>query len=599
MAYYGEVTGSNATRNAILNAANKFIMYYKVRPDSNYTATNTPSNNNLFFWLGANQHTQGYFGKSTLTSNNNLIAFTNLDGTQTQTGTNATAGTVWNGWVQNGTAATNISTVACSGANISTATNAWALMRIEARATNDVHFFIDPDVSNGVGLSECGTGITSNIPTGMLRPVIQAAQNGGTISVTRGLIVDLFAYVQDDLRNGTAQQQALASDVETANTAQAIPDIVGNADLAENYYVPDGQEIHPGEIVSLGSSAGQVDKSSRPYDRKLLGVVSEAPGLQLGVAAANTVPVALSGRVPVKVNATGGAIKVGDSITPSTIAGEGMKATEAGKILGTAMEDFNGTGTGTIMVHVNVGYYLGEELGSEQNDQIGFGPSELASNSARLNNDPVVAVRSYIYKGLTEFWNKVTFKAEAEFWAEVAFKATVRFEGQVEFNKDTAGYATIKKGERFVDVAFDQAYRSEPIVNVSINVPQVTDQMYQELIASGDCNATDGKSACQDKIANQVLGEDLKEGITGKSTQGFMIMLNKPAPVDITYSWQAIAVKNAKTSVTKTTQELLNEATGSASLGAGQVAGEATPSATITPTPSSEPEQSPTPTPTL
>jgi hypothetical protein len=381
--YHADTAGSNATRMAQLNAANKFIMYYKVRPDSNYTATNTPSNNNLFFWLGANQHTQGYFGKSTLTSNNNLIAFTNLNGTQTQTGTNATAGTVWNGWVQNGTAATNISTVSCSNANISTATNAWALMRIEARATNDVHFFIDGDVSNGVSLSECGGGITSNIPTGMLRPQIMAAQNGGTVTVTRGLFVDLFAFVQDDVRDGTTPQQALSTDAELANTTQEIPDIMGGADLAEHYYVPEGQEIHPGEIVSLGNYAGQVNKSTRPYDRKLLGVVSESPGLEIGQAAANSVPVALTGRVSVKVNGSGGAIKIGDPITPSLISGEGMKATEAGKILGTAMEAYTAEGSGTIMVNVNVGYYLGDELGLEQNDEIGFGQSELASGCHR------------------------------------------------------------------------------------------------------------------------------------------------------------------------------------------------------------------------
>ncbi|QQR64026.1 hypothetical protein IPH70_00600 [Candidatus Roizmanbacteria bacterium] len=278
-----------------------------------------------------------------------------------------------------------------------------------------------------------------------------------------------------------------------------------------------------------------------------------------------------------------------------------MKATEAGKILGTAMEAYTAEGSGTIMVNVNVGYYLGDELGLEQNDEIGFGQSELASGSATLANSPVIAIRSYVYKGLTEFWNKVTFKETAEFWAEVVFKSTVRFEGQVEFNKDTAGYATIRKGERFVDVAFDNSYQTEPIVNLSINVPQVTDELYQELIASGECDATEGKDACQDKVANLVLGEDIKEGVTGKSSQGFMIILNKPAPIDITYSWQAIAVKNAKTSVTKTTQELLNEASGSAQLDQGDVAGEATPSAIITPivpitpTPFSVEELTPTP----
>lgn len=267
-----------------------------------------------------------------------------------------------------------------------------------------------------------------------------------------------------------------------------------------------------------------------------------------------------------------------------------MKATEAGKILGTAMEAYTAEGSGTIMVNINVGYYLGDELGLEQGDEVGFGQSELASGSATLSNSPVIAVRSYIYKGLTEFWNKVTFKGEAEFWADVVFKSTVHFEGQVEFNKDTAGYATIKKGERFVDVQFDKTYNSEPVVNLSVNVPQVNDALYRELIAAGECTITDGQDKCQDKIANLVLGEDIKEGITSKTTQGFMIILNKPAPIDMTYSWQAVAVKGVKTSVTKSTDQLLQEL--------GNVVGIASDSGSLSATGSAnlEPTVSPTPT---
>ena len=47
--------------------------------------------------------------------------------------------------------------------------------------------------------------------------------------------------------------------------------------------------------------------------------------------------VALSGRVPVKVTTKNGEIRPGDYITTSDISGVGMRATEAGRVIGKAL----------------------------------------------------------------------------------------------------------------------------------------------------------------------------------------------------------------------------------------------------------------------
>jgi hypothetical protein len=47
-------------------------------------------------------------------------------------------------------------------------------------------------------------------------------------------------------------------------------------------------------------------------------------------------------------------------------------------------------------------------------------------------------------------------------------------------------------------------------------------------------------------FAQNVFDNNLEFVITDKSEQGFTIVLNKPAPVDVNFSWIALAVRGAK-----------------------------------------------------
>ena len=68
-------------------------------------------------------------------------------------------------------------------------------------------------------------------------------------------------------------------------------------------------------------------------------------------------PIALNGRVYLKVSTENGSIKIGDAITSSSIPGVGMRATGAGRVVGIALESFDIDGVGKIMVFVNPHFY--------------------------------------------------------------------------------------------------------------------------------------------------------------------------------------------------------------------------------------------------
>ena len=151
---------------------------------------------------------------------------------------------------------------------------------------------------------------------------------------------------------------------------------IPGADLAENYYSND--LLLAGEVVSIDASrSAGVKKSSKPYQKDILGIVATQPGIVLGPKEENSYPIALVGRVPVRVTTENGIIKAGDRITSSTKAGYAMKATQSGRVLGTVLEDVD-TETlvecpdeevsnthrmcGVALVFVNLTDYSGESI---------------------------------------------------------------------------------------------------------------------------------------------------------------------------------------------------------------------------------------------
>jgi hypothetical protein len=129
-------------------------------------------------------------------------------------------------------------------------------------------------------------------------------------------------------------------------------------DVAE--WVPSTQKLAAGTVVILDVERdNHVAASSTSYDTRVAGVISTQPGISLGEKGEGKVLVATTGRVKVKVDATKGAIKVGDLLVTSGTPGVAMKSQpldlggmpihRPGTIIGKALEPLAG-GTGEILV---------------------------------------------------------------------------------------------------------------------------------------------------------------------------------------------------------------------------------------------------------
>jgi hypothetical protein len=145
--------------------------------------------------------------------------------------------------------------------------------------------------------------------------------------------------------------------------------IYGGCDLAEPFDVAksdDAQEVEAGSVVVIDdANPGKLRVSDAAYDTRVAGVVSGAKGLEPGMvmraAGHEDVdgdhPVALTGRVWCKVDASYGEVKPGDLLTTSATAGMAMKASDrdraAGATLGKAMTGLR-EGKGLVLVLVNL-----------------------------------------------------------------------------------------------------------------------------------------------------------------------------------------------------------------------------------------------------
>jgi hypothetical protein len=156
-------------------------------------------------------------------------------------------------------------------------------------------------------------------------------------------------------------------------------------DVAENYLASD-LSLAPGNLATLDLS-GNATVGKGVFGAVPFGVVSTAPGLLLGgadgtVDASKMRAIALTGRVPVKVNLDGGPIAVGDPITLSSTPGVGQKATTTAEIVGIALTPYSGHGTSTIEVFVRPEYRFSDKDKAALADILSFGSSTASTTIA-------------------------------------------------------------------------------------------------------------------------------------------------------------------------------------------------------------------------
>jgi hypothetical protein len=131
----------------------------------------------------------------------------------------------------------------------------------------------------------------------------------------------------------------------------------GNYDVAEKYAVSDSS-IVAGDIVALDPN-NSLSLIKATKGSQVIGIVSTDPGLILGgsdpaAQGTSSRPIALSGRVPVKVSLDNGSIAIGDTIAISSVPGVGEKASNGDGTIGIALQPFTASSTGPIQVFVNL-----------------------------------------------------------------------------------------------------------------------------------------------------------------------------------------------------------------------------------------------------
>lgn len=114
-------------------------------------------------------------------------------------------------------------------------------------------------------------------------------------------------------------------------------------------FKPDSSQgdIVAGALAATKGDENTVELATLSTANRLVGVVDDNPLVSLSKGGKET-EVVLSGTTTVLVSDINGAIKSGDKITVSPVAGVGMKATIDGTVIGTAQDDFTVTSTKNI-----------------------------------------------------------------------------------------------------------------------------------------------------------------------------------------------------------------------------------------------------------
>ncbi|MFA5133458.1 MAG: hypothetical protein WC459_01475, partial [Patescibacteria group bacterium] len=188
-------------------------------------------------------------------------------------------------------------------------------------------------------------------------------------------------------------------------------------DIAE-YYGSRDTTIAAGDVVKIADyidGKPWIEKTSSSYSNTL-GVVSTAPYDSFGkIYSSSTeysVPIALVGRVPVKVSNENGPIEIGDYLTSASLPGYAMKMTKPGITIGQALSSFDGsTASGTVTVFMGVGYYDSEtfiaynedrDLTVETNEN-NIGPILTANSDLDMESKNLINIASL--QGMENKWS--------------------------------------------------------------------------------------------------------------------------------------------------------------------------------------------------
>lgn len=144
-----------------------------------------------------------------------------------------------------------------------------------------------------------------------------------------------------------------------------------------NIYPEKGDIVTTSELYTTtrnGESISKLVKSNKSYQDNVIGIISDiksatdfnSVGYNIN-AEDHPMPVALVGRVQVRIDPNSPEINAGDFITTSEVPGRGMKATKAGYVVGKALDNWSPTSNkDSVLVLVGNSYFTPELLREPQ-----------------------------------------------------------------------------------------------------------------------------------------------------------------------------------------------------------------------------------------
>ncbi|MBU0535305.1 MAG: hypothetical protein ABIJ82_01230 [Patescibacteria group bacterium] len=298
------------------------------------------------------------------------------------------------------------------------------------------------------------------------------------------------------------------SDVITTGTSPSteitLPGSSPDTSITESTSVPNTEitKIESGDVVALSTNIDDygmpmIRKTSTYYDSSLFGVVTTSASHEMGIQRDGRKLVALSGRVPVKIDPASSDIKPGDFITASSLEGHATKAEMPGRVIGTALQSWNkNSGDKKVLVLVNPTYNsptaqaLTSALSSDSST------SGDISNEMLTLRDQIVALSNNLKDTLSSLGMTLT-KDEVSEKDTLAINSDMHILGDVTLTNLTvtgdiqAGMVTIDTLSNSVDVLGSSCYNSE---TNTINDTLCNDQaLHLQKSGSGMIDMFDGK----------------------------------------------------------------------------------------------------------
>ncbi|KKU10474.1 MAG: hypothetical protein UX13_C0011G0015 [Candidatus Woesebacteria bacterium GW2011_GWB1_45_5] len=303
------------------------------------------------------------------------------------------------------------------------------------------------------------------------------------------------------------------------------------ADFAENY-LTDEADLGVASVVKIknGGVNTLVGKTTGKYDEGMIGIVSTRPGMTLGPSDGTTpgyssetqegtiaVPIALSGRVPVKVTDENGTINKGDYLTSSSTPGVAMKAVKAGKVIGQALENWdpeNPEATDRVLVFINTGYFAGTLTASgDMNVEFdqGVNPDQEVAFLKRMLN-----VFDSIAGGDETATDSASFNSVDDFIAGLTQNVNIDVLESTLVKTKAIASNIIKGGEIFADTINSKSKLVSPIVETGLISPLAGETDIN--IRVGNEASPSGKLAIQNAAGEEVASIDNEGNATFDGT---------------------------------------------------------------------------------